>query len=369
MAIAPRLIRSPATQQFLLGQSLSQQAANQAGQPVYATSQGLARIAQALGGALLQNRAQQKFKEEQAADAASLASMLGGAGFTPGEAALFASELPGARDAGAAAISARNARELAQLRADSQVTFRPLTEEELNQYSSSGYPEDLLKLARVGSDGSIKLPPQLKSAPNVKLLTFEKDGQRKTVTAGAKADISALIADGWVESRTPAVQVNTAPPGYEPDPDNPGSLRPIVGGPGDKFTAGEAKSASFANRMFAVIPDLEDPKLVDALLNPGEAFVANLPGGNFIASPEFQKANRAVTDFINAQLREESGAVIGPTEFANAYEQYIPKPGDKPEVIEAKAKARREAAENMAQAAGRKYERPTGFEVPEKVDF
>ena len=117
MAIAPRLIRSPATQQFLLGQSLSQQAANQAGQPVYATSQGLARVAQALGGALLQNRAQQKFKEEQAADAASLASMLGGAGFTPGEAALFASELPGARDAGAAQFAARRATERENLRA------------------------------------------------------------------------------------------------------------------------------------------------------------------------------------------------------------------------------------------------------------
>jgi hypothetical protein len=120
MAIAPRLIRSPATQQFLLGQSLSKQAADQAGQPVYATSQGLARIAQALGGALLQNRAQKTFKEEQAADAANLASMLGGAGFTSGEAALFASELPGARDAGAAQFAARRATELENLKAQNR---------------------------------------------------------------------------------------------------------------------------------------------------------------------------------------------------------------------------------------------------------
>tara|TARA_R100000458_G_scaffold42829_1_gene40735 strand:+ start:362 stop:1480 length:1119 start_codon:yes stop_codon:yes gene_type:complete len=90
MAIAPRLIRSPATQQFLLGQSLSQQAANQAGQPVYATSQGLARVAQALGGALLQNRAQQKFKEEQAAQGDLNAKTLTSLGVDPTTAALLA---------------------------------------------------------------------------------------------------------------------------------------------------------------------------------------------------------------------------------------------------------------------------------------
>lgn len=78
MAIAPRLIRSPATQQFLLGQSLSQQAANQAGQPVYATSQGLARIAQALGGALLQNRGQKMFQAEEAEKRKRTAAMLQG---------------------------------------------------------------------------------------------------------------------------------------------------------------------------------------------------------------------------------------------------------------------------------------------------
>jgi len=367
MAMAPRLMRSPATRQYLLGQGLQQQGLQTS--PIYSNAEGFARLAQALAGGLLQRDAQQKYEAQQAENAANLTNMLNAAGFTPGEAALFASEIPGARNAGAAAVSARNARDLAELKSQDKVTYRPLTETELNNYSSSGYPEDLLKLARVGSDGSIKLPPQLKSAPNVRLLTFEKDGNRKTVTAGASEDIDRLLADGWVESRTPAIQINNAPAGYENDPDNPGAFRPVAGGPADKFSAGEAKSAGFANRMFAVIPDLEDPKLVDALLNPGQAFVANLPGGNFIASPEFQKANRAVTDFINAQLREESGAVIGPTEFANAYDQYIPKPGDKPEVIEAKAKARREAAENMAQSAGRKYKRPKGFERPEEVDF
>ena len=78
MAIAPRLIRSPATQQFLLGQSLSKQAADQAGQPVYATSQGLARIAQALGGALLQNRGQKMFQAEEAEKRKRTAAMLQG---------------------------------------------------------------------------------------------------------------------------------------------------------------------------------------------------------------------------------------------------------------------------------------------------
>jgi hypothetical protein len=353
MAMTPRLMQSPASRQQLLASSLT----NQAMQPrnIQSPMQGYAQLAQALFGGLNQRKADQMFETEQTDNAAKTLAQLNALNVSPSVAAAVSGGSPAIQ---AAAIGLAN-----------EPTFRELTPEELQKYSSAGYPEDLLKLARVGSDNSIKFPPKLASAPKASLITLEKDGEKKTLTAGAVVDIEKLIRDGWIESRAPAVQVNTAPTGYEPDPDNPGALRSIAGGPGDKFSKGEAKSASFANRMFAVIPDLEDPELVAALLNPGQAFVTNLPGGNFIASAKFQRANRAVTDFINAQLREESGAVIGPTEFANAYEQYIPKPGDKPEVLAAKAKARREASENMALSAGRKYKRPKGFEVPEKVGF
>lgn len=140
MAIAPRLMRSPATQQFLLGQSLSKQAADQAGQPVYATSQGLARIAQALGGALLQNRAQKMFKEEQAADAANLASMLGGAGVDPNLAQLFGSSVPGAPQVGAALLQGQQAADLALIQANAKAKTATVVSGDSEQGRQLGIP-------------------------------------------------------------------------------------------------------------------------------------------------------------------------------------------------------------------------------------
>ena len=108
-------MQSPASRQFILGQNLQKQGLDTS--PILSNTQGFARLAQALAGGLLQRDAQTKFDEKQTADAASLASMLSGAGFTPGESDLFASTIPGAREAGAAQFAARRGRELEELKA------------------------------------------------------------------------------------------------------------------------------------------------------------------------------------------------------------------------------------------------------------
>ena len=108
-------MQSPASRQFILGQNLRKQSLDTS--PILSNTQGFARLAQALAGGLLQRDAQTKFDEKQTADAASLASMLSGAGFTPGESDLFASTIPGAREAGAAQFAARRGRELEELKA------------------------------------------------------------------------------------------------------------------------------------------------------------------------------------------------------------------------------------------------------------
>lgn len=68
-----------------------------------------------------------------------------------------------------------------------------------------------------------------------------------------------------------------------------------------------------------------------------------LGAGNYFVSQDTQKLNQAKRDFINAVLRQESGAVIGEQEFANAEQQYFPQPGDGPEVIKQKADNRKNA--------------------------
>jgi len=76
---------------------------------------------------------------------------------------------------------------------------------------------------------------------------------------------------------------------------------------------------------------------------------------NFLKSSEFQQYDQASRNFINAVLRRESGAAIAPSEFQNAYQQYLPQPGDKPDVLENKRKNREMVIANLAQSAGQAY--------------
>jgi hypothetical protein len=75
-------------------------------------------------------------------------------------------------------------------------------------------------------------------------------------------------------------------------------------------------------------------------------------------SPEQQKYKQAADNWIRANLRKESGAVIGADEMAAEYATYFPQPGDTPEVIAQKAEARRITTDAMKQNAGPVY-RPT----------
>ena len=73
---------------------------------------------------------------------------------------------------------------------------------------------------------------------------------------------------------------------------------------------------------------------------------------------EQQKFDQAKRDFINAQLRRESGATIQPPEFESAEKQYFPQPGDSEGVKKQKAEARRIAVENMRRSSGQNFSFP-----------
>jgi hypothetical protein len=77
--------------------------------------------------------------------------------------------------------------------------------------------------------------------------------------------------------------------------------------------------------------------------------VENVPGINWIANKALSKNSQEVLqaqrNFVNATLRQESGATISDKEFANAKKQYFQQPGDGPDVIAQKA-ANRDAVIN-----------------------
>lgn len=74
---------------------------------------------------------------------------------------------------------------------------------------------------------------------------------------------------------------------------------------------------------------------------------------NFALSDNDQLAEQAQRDFVNAVLRQESGAAIGVSEFKNAQRQYFQQPGDSASVIQQKARNRQLAVQGLQSNAGR----------------
>lgn len=115
----------------------------------------------------------------------------------------------------------------------------------------------------------------------------------------------------------------------------------------------QSNAGAFANRLTAANAVLD--KLDMQGTNFWGAVAGQVPGGNYLQTPDYQRYDRAVRDFINAQLRRESGAAIQKSEFDNAAIQYFPQPGDSEGVIADKRLARAAAAANMTTMAGPGY--------------
>jgi hypothetical protein len=166
-----------------------------------------------------------------------------------------------------------------------------------------------------------------------------------------------------------------------------GGSSPAAGNPfgAGKFNEGQGKAAGFTDRMLqsegvlsgvAPSPGQEGP-VTPSVQNIGSDFVQTRASAakdtpvigrfaNYAVSPERQKYDQAKADFINAQLRRESGAAISPSEFEKADQQYFPVPGDSPQVIRQKAANRRTAIEAMGREGGQSY-RPRLTFGPEGV--
>jgi hypothetical protein len=200
--------------------------------------------------------------------------------------------------------------------------------------------------------------------------------QQESQRAQANAD-RAFNRDKYVLKEDPntgqLIRVKTE--GAE-GPINTGSA-PVQGNPfsaGGKFNEGQGKAAGFTDRMLqseGILSGVAVPEGYEGPTTPGvqnqgmdlrQAGLSKVPlAGNYLVSNERQKFEQAKRDFINAQLRRESGAAISPTEFESADKQYFPVPGDRPDVIEQKAANRRAAIEAMGREGGPSYKPKLSF--------
>jgi len=186
--------------------------------------------------------------------------------------------------------------------------------------------------------------------------TIAQSAQNAQMTDARMREQNAIRAQGNAQGKTPS--------GYEADPENPGALRFIKGGPADPtskagggkpLTEGQSKSLVYAARME------EANDLIDEIaLGPkgdGKGRTTAVPGslgkltGDFItalSSSENQKLVQAKRDYMTAVLRRESGAVIADDEMANGDRQYFPQVGDSAAVIEQKRRNRQIATRGIA---------------------
>lgn len=118
----------------------------------------------------------------------------------------------------------------------------------------------------------------------------------------------------------------------------------------------QGKSAAFgsraqeADRLITGLEGQYSPGAVNAKQALGNVWGiggALESGANYLQPENAQKAEQAQRDFINAILRQESGAAIGAGEFDNARRQYFPQPGDSAGVIAQKAANRKLAVKGL----------------------
>lgn len=140
------------------------------------------------------------------------------------------------------------------------------------------------------------------------------------------------------------------------------------------FTQDQRKDAMFAVRMKNALEEMErledsgfDPRnFQESVVIEKGPFIPDI-AENFLLSPQYQLYRRAMNDFAMAQLRKDTGAVINESEMDWMRTSIQPFPGDSPEVLKAKRRARRELLLAMKGSAGAAYDAAIG-EFEEQSD-
>jgi hypothetical protein len=151
----------------------------------------------------------------------------------------------------------------------------------------------------------------------------------------------------------PTLQAPIAPPASPAA--QPGvTITPIPGAQGRIPNDEQSKAGGFYDRMTASEANISSNAAAGT--SRTQQILNAVPGiGNSLISGAKQSLNQAELDWLTAQLRRESGAVIGPSEIENAKQQYFPQPGDSDETLAQKAANRQTAMDAMKKSAGPYY--------------
>lgn len=119
------------------------------------------------------------------------------------------------------------------------------------------------------------------------------------------------------------------------------------------LTERQSKSLAFGTRMTEASPIVDELTEFASTHNSVTFAAALAAEANTVTSPlvsdKFRQMRQAERNFLNAVLRQESGAVINPDEFENGAKQYFPRPGDDQTTLDQKKTNRDTATRTMLQ--------------------
>jgi len=206
----------------------------------------------------------------------------------------------------------------------------------LEALRNMGASDDLIQMAQAGL-GREALAEQAR----------RNRGQEPQDPYSSIGKLQADLAAGRISQEQYELELQSKAPSntsIEVGPD--GQLR-FAQGPGAQakpFTEGQSKDNVYVTRAQGALEVL-DP-VADQLVSAASR-AANVDPTGFIRSriqsPEFQVAQQAGNEFLQAILRKDTGAAITEQEQQLYGQTYLPQPGDSPQVLTEKKAARRRA--------------------------
>jgi hypothetical protein len=232
---------------------------------------------------------------------------------------------------------------------------------------------------------ALSRPGGLQQLINESKMGVEKFAEQNTMSANQRAQLAQSESQFQRRENKPVFSPDYGGFVVPPSANAPqGSFIPVAdvtGAPlqsNKPLTEGQAKGVGFALRAKEADQVLNtigekgkvQPGLIKRTLE-STPFIGEGLGTtfNFTQSEKQQQVEQAQRNFVNAVLRQESGAVINEDEFNNAKKQYFPQPGDSAAVIKQKEQARKttikaletQAGPGLKRAGGGKTEDPLGI--------
>jgi hypothetical protein len=205
-----------------------------------------------------------------------------------------------------------------------------------------------------------KAERDLESRPNTEIIRDPNTGEVLAIDKNNPGAGAVVVRPGGASSQAPTTRTIKQPDGSEvavqwspqsktwepmPAPQGGNAVRAPV-----KLTEQQSKDLVYYNRGIQALDELGTG---EALTELSGATLGQIPvAGNFIKSDKYQIQEQAAQNFLATILRKDTGAAITKDEIGIYGNVFLPQPGNPPEVLKQKDRARRQAIDAIRDGLG-----------------